>query len=134
MKHIIAILALTFAASSFAAQECAENNITATTGGRVTLTRIPLTQNYKAVLRIGKTGGLTYELKKVKPGVFQGSVPKKPQYSMRLIVSLKPDANRYINGYEAALDATFPTASGKRMMITTLPEEQFVCGKLIGNI
>lgn len=139
MKYVISLIIFSMSSFAFGASttisQCAVNQIKASKGARVNLL---MTENgeYKANFIQGTTvSGTAYHLVKVSPGIFEGTIKNKPQFTMKLKITSQGVANRYINGYASSLEVIYPdlnspTGSGTEK---TAASDEFVCGKKISN-
>lgn len=133
MLLVLSLLSMSVLADSKTIAQCTVDQVKGYEGVRVNLLKAD-NGELKANLIFGTTAsGTMYHVQEVSPGTFLGSIKNKPQYTLKLMISLHGKTNAYVNGTIAYLEAVYPTlqnATGRKMIRTT-PKEKFVCGKII---
>lgn len=139
MKFALTLLLISMNSFAFGASQtisqCAVNLVKAGKGARINLLMTE-TGDYKANFIQGTTvSGTAYHLKQVSPGLFEGSIKKKAEFTMKLQITSQGKANRYINGFASSLEVIYPdlNSSTGRGSLKTVSSDDFVCGKKVSN-
>jgi hypothetical protein len=115
--------------------KCAVKRVTADKGARVNLLQ-GSDDTLRANLIFGTTvSGTMYHVTEVRPGIYQGTIKGKKDFKIQLAVSDTPSENKYIRGYRATLEVTYPDLqeSSGRGSFRSVGSDQFVCGEQINN-
>lgn len=139
MKYMISLIIFSMSSFAFGASktvsQCAVNKIQASKGARINLL-MKEDGEYKANFIQGTTvSGTAYRLVQVSPGVFEGTIKNKSQFTMKLKITSQGKANQYINGFASSLEVIYPdlNSSTGRGSVKTTASDEFVCGKKISN-
>ncbi len=140
MKNFFALLAsLVLSTSSLASAktiiQCAVGRVSGGEGARINLLQAD-DGSLKANLIFGTTvSGTVYHVLQTSPGVYQGQINAKPEFSIHLIVSPQISSNKYINGHKSSLQIIYPDLNSQtgKSSFKSSPTEDFVCGKKIGD-